>query len=339
MSTTIEFDLDRFIRTSGRVDLSEVEWHRVRERPLIPEEIRVVRYMMDIESHTVIFLRDLLATHAAFDPEVTSFLSFWAYEEYWHGEAFSRLLGEAGVPVAPDPSEVVLHDVAYPTRRKRVYSIRRALGVSGSLGRLGTLIGSAISDREFIAIPMTWGMVNELTTARAYRRMVESTDNVTLAQILRAIGKQERRHFAFYKAQATHRLRISGRARTLVRFAMDHLWEPVGTGVRPQEDTDFTVCYSFNDAPGVAELREMDAVIAALPGLEGTAYLQRAARAAAARSSLAFGRERPRMGAGTPAASNASAGQSRGRTRVPSGVSMTSSPIAASSSRSRSLFG
>ncbi|MGH2539809.1 MAG: hypothetical protein ACRDGK_04765, partial [Actinomycetota bacterium] len=183
------------------------------------------------------------------------------------------------------------------------------------------------------------GMDNELTTARAYRRLVDTTGNVTLEQILRAIGKQERRHFAFYKAQATHRLRSSARARTLVRFAMDHLWEPVGTGVRPQEDTDFTVCYSFNDAPGLAELREMDGVIAALPGLEGTTYLQRAARGAAARSGLAFGRERPRMEARRSAGSNGAPAQPRGRTRVPSGVSMTSSPISASSSRSRSLSG
>ena len=240
------------------------------------------------------------------------------------------------MPVAPDPSEVVLHDVAYPTRRKRVTRSAGHLGVSGYLGRLGTLIGSAISDREFIAIPMTWGMVNELTTARAYRRMVDTHRNVTLEQILRAIGKQERRHFAFYKAQAAHRLRTARRARTLVRFAMDHLWEPVGTGVRPQEDTDFTVCYSFNDAPGVVELREMDAMIAALPGLEGTTYLQRAARAAGRAIGPGVRARAPSHRGGTPAASNP--GRSvPGRTRVPSGVSMTSRPIAASSSRSRSL--
>jgi hypothetical protein len=334
MSTTMGFDLDRFIRTSGRVDLSGVEWHRVHESPITPEEIRVLRYMMDIESHTVIFLRDLLATHAAFDPDVTAFLSCWNYEEYWHGEAFSRLLGEAGVPIAPDPAEMVGYDVAYPTRRLRIRSIRRALWASGYLGHLGALVGSAVSGREFIAVPMTWGMVNELTTARAYRRIVATTGNVPLRQILQAIGKQERRHFAFYKAQADFRLRRSARARRLVRFAMDRLWEPVGTGVRPQADTDFTVCYTFNDPEGTIQLDEMDAAIEALPGLAGTAYLRSATRDAARRMGLAFGRERPRISA-APRAEGA--GQSRRLTRVPSAVSITSSPNAVSSSRRRSL--
>ena len=61
-----------------------------------------LRYMMDIETNTVIFLRDVLATQTAFDPDVTAFLSCWNFEELWHGEAFSRLLGEAGIPVRPD---------------------------------------------------------------------------------------------------------------------------------------------------------------------------------------------------------------------------------------------
>jgi hypothetical protein len=33
--------------------------------------------MMDIETHTSIYLRDLLATPAAYEPDVTAFLSCW----------------------------------------------------------------------------------------------------------------------------------------------------------------------------------------------------------------------------------------------------------------------
>ena len=109
----IDFDLDRFIRTSDRVDLSEVEWARVADPPLTAAEVRCLRYMMDIETNTVIFLRDVLATQTAFDPDVTAFLSCWNFEELWHGEAFSRLLGEAGVPVLPDPSRCT---ASLPTR-------------------------------------------------------------------------------------------------------------------------------------------------------------------------------------------------------------------------------
>ena len=300
MSTTIEFDLDRFIRTSGRVDLSEVEWHRATEHPLTPEEIRVVRYMMDIESHTVIFLRDLLGTPCGLRSGCHRVPIVLELRGVLARRGVQQALRGGGVPVAPDPSEIVLHDVAYPTRRKRVHSIRQALGVSGSLGRLGTLIGSVISDREFIAIPMTWGMVNELTTARAHRGMVDTTRNVTLEQILRAIGRQERRRFAFYKAQAAHRLRDSARAPSSASRWIT-CGSPWARGSAPKRTPTSRPATRSTTRRGVLELREMDAMIAALPDLEGTAYLQRAARAAAARSGLAFGRERPRIRAVTPA--------------------------------------
>ena len=65
-----EFDLDKYLRASTRVDLSTVEWDRIREHPVTTDEARCLTYMMDIETHTVVFLRDLLATRASFDPEV-----------------------------------------------------------------------------------------------------------------------------------------------------------------------------------------------------------------------------------------------------------------------------
>jgi rubrerythrin len=285
---TVEFDLDRYIRTSDRVDLSEVAWERVNDVPLTAAEVRCLLYMMDIESNTIIFLRDLLATQAAFDPDVTAFLSCWNFEELWHGEAFSRLLGEAGIRVPPD-QERVEHDSNYPTRRTRIHRIRRRVGAKGYLSHLGTLMGSALTDRDFVAIHMTWGAVNELTTLQAYRRMVAMTSNEPLAQVLHAIIKQERRHFAFYRAQAKLRLAESPRARRMVRWSMDHLWAPVGTGVRPQEETDFVAAHLFCDAEGAVALKEMDDTVSALPGLEGTRYLTDAAREAAERVGLEFG--------------------------------------------------
>ena len=76
--------------------------------------------------------------------------------------------------------------------------------------------------------------------------------------MLQAIIKQERRHFAFYRAQAQFRLADSARARRMVRWSMDHLWAPVGTGVRPQDETDFLASYLFGDADGAVALKEMD---------------------------------------------------------------------------------
>jgi len=284
----IEFDLDRFIRTSDRVDLSEVEWNRASDPPLTDAEVRALRYMMDIETNTVIFLRDVLVTVTAFDPDVTAFLSCWNFEELWHGEAFSRLLGEAGIPVRPD-RERVAHDSRYPSRHSRNEWIRRRIGAKGYLSHMGTLLGSAIASEDFVAIHMAWGAVNELTTLTAYHRMIAKTQNVALVQVLRAIIKQERRHFAFYRAQARARLADSQRARRLVRFTMDRFWAPVGTGIRPQEETDFVVAYLFNDPDGAVALKEMDGIVADLPGLEGTQYLTEAAGRSVERLGNPFG--------------------------------------------------
>ena len=53
--------------------------------------------------------------------------------------------------------------------------------------------------------------------------------------------------------------------------------------------TDFLVTYLFNDADGVAALKEMDGTIAELPGLGGTHYLSEAAERCAERMGLPFG--------------------------------------------------
>jgi rubrerythrin len=278
-----EFDLDRYLRASKRVDLSGVDWDLIHHTPLPEADARCLAYMMDIETHTAIFLRDLLATRAAFDADVTAFLSCWAYEEVWHGEAFSRFLGEAGYRLAPDRIAVNADD-AYPSRTARAGRIRRAVGRKGYVSHVGTLIGSA-AFKDFVAIHMTWGAVNELTTLTAYHRLIAKSEHPQLVQMLRAIIKDERRHFAFYRSQARIRLAASPTARRITRWAMEHLWAPVGTGVRPQSETDFVAVYLFGDADGRGPLHDMQATMAELPGLRGTRFLLDAVDGALTRSS------------------------------------------------------
>jgi len=223
--------------------------------------------MMDIESHTVIFLRDLLATRAAFDPDVTAFLSCWVYEELWHGEAFSRFLGEAGYDLAPD-GERVWGDAPFPTRYARNRWIRRRIGAKGYASHVATLAAAALF-RDFVALHMTWGAVNELSTLTGYHLLIAKTEHPVLVELLHRIIKDERRHFAFYRSQARGRLERSEQARKVARWAMEHLWAPVGTGVRPQRETDFVIAHLFGDDAGLDAAREMDATIGELPGLTG----------------------------------------------------------------------
>jgi rubrerythrin len=267
-----EFDLDRYLRVSKKVDLTGVEWDRVRDFPLAPAEARCLAYMMDIETHTVIFLRDLLATRAANEPDVTAFLACWVYEELWHGEAFSRFLGEAGYDLGPD-GERVFGDSPFPSRYARNTRIRELLGSKGYWSHIGSMVGSKLV-KDFVAVHMTWGAANELSTLNSYHRLIAKTEHPILVQLLQAIIKDERRHFAFYRSQARMRLARSQQARTVVRWALRHVWATVGTGVRPQAETDHVVISLFGDADGLAVAREMDETIQELPGLAGLTIFQ-----------------------------------------------------------------
>ena len=291
----MEFDLDRYLRNSKRVDLTGVEWDRIRSHPLPVAEARCLAYMMDIESHTVIFLRDLLATRAANEPDITAFLSCWVYEELWHGEAFSRFLGEAGYDLAPD-DERVWGDAPYPTRTGRNGWIRRRVAGRGHWSHVGTIIGSALF-RDFVALHMTWGAMNELSTLSGYHRLVDTTQHPVLVDVLTRIIKDERRHFAFYRTQARLRLQRSTRARKVVRWALEHLWAPVGTGVRPQEETDFVIAYLFGGPDGLRVSREIQATMNELPGLEGCAFALRVRAEALARQGAVRGEPRPQRSA------------------------------------------
>src|SRR6266567_3476351 len=262
-----EFDLDKYLRASRKVDLGGVRWDEIRSHPVSPAEAWTLAYMMDIESHTVIFLRDLLATRAALEPDVTAFLSCWVYEELWHGEAFSRFLGEAGFALLPD-GERVGSDGPYPSRVGRNSWIRRKLQSKGYASHVGTMLGSTLT-RDFPALHMTWGAVNELATLQGYRQMIAKTGNPVLVDLLTRIIKDERRHFAFYRAQARMRLARSAKARAITRWALERLWAPVGTGVRPQEETDFAIAYLFGDDEGRRMAGEMDGILGELPGLAG----------------------------------------------------------------------
>jgi hypothetical protein len=283
----VEFDLDRYLRNSKKVDLSGIDWDDVPKHPLADGDVMCLHYMMDIEAHTVIYLRDLLATRAAADPQITAFLSCWVYEELWHGEAFSDFLRLYGVE---EPIEPRLPDgrTPLPTRANRWRDLRVRLGVGNGLGLVPTMLGS-MTARDFVAIHMMWGAVNELTTLTGYYALIRRCDHPVLHQLLRKVIQDERRHFAFYRAQAKARMQRSRAARALVRWTLRALWTPVGAGVKSEEEVDALALYLFGDSPeGREQLRGIDETIAAVPGLEGLTLLEDYLAAAERRA-----RERP----------------------------------------------
>jgi hypothetical protein len=271
--SSVEFDLDRYLRNSKKVDLSEIEWDRVAAHPLSDGDVMCLHYMMDIETHTVIYLRDLLATRAAADPQITAFLSCWVYEELWHGEAFSDFLRLYGIE---EPVEPRLPDgrAPLPSRANRWRELRVRLGVGNGLGIVPTMLGS-MATRDFAAIHMMWGAVNELTTLTGYYALIRRCEHPVLHQLLRKVIQDERRHFAFYRAQAKARMQRSRTARRLVRWVLSNLWTPVGAGVKSEEEVDALALYLFGDSPeGHEHARGIDETVAAVPGLEGLTLIQ-----------------------------------------------------------------
>jgi len=264
-----EFDLSKYLRASRRLDLDGIDFDAVPRHPLSREEVRCLTYMMDIETHTIIYLRDLLNTPASYDPEVTAFLSLWVYEEFWHGEALGRFLQAAGERFSPE----------------RPAAIRRAARTKDLVSSMSTMI-AARALKDFVAVHMTWGAMNELSTLTGYRRVVAKTRHPILVELLGRIIKDERRHYAFYYNQARKRLDGNPRAQRLVRWALDRLWAPVGTGVRPQNETDFVVIHLFDDEPGGVALREMEGELAKLPGLGGMRLMRRAMMRAERRAAI-----------------------------------------------------
>ncbi len=243
------FNLDKFINASRPLDLSGIDLDEAGRHPLSAGEVKVLRYMQDTEFYTVHYMKALMETRALADAECRAFLVCWGYEECFHGRALARILEACG----HEPSRRSLDEFARP---------RRAAEVLQDLG--GRLL-SVVSD-DFTAVHNTWGAVNELTAVHAYTRLAMLSANPVLAQVCRRIVKDERRHFAFYYAQARRRL-ASRLAQRMTTVALRALWEPVGGSMAPRAERDFVGAYLFDDDDGRARLREIDATIARLPAM------------------------------------------------------------------------
>jgi hypothetical protein len=78
----MSFDIATYQRISAKLDVEGIDFDSFRDQPLDLEALRCLRYMHDVENHTVCYLRDMLVTRAHRDPEITSFLTLWNYEEW-----------------------------------------------------------------------------------------------------------------------------------------------------------------------------------------------------------------------------------------------------------------
>lgn len=244
----MSFDLRRYLAGSKKLDVSDLNFNEVRRHPVAAGEIRALQYMMDIEAHTLCYLRDLLNADAGRDPEIADFLACWLYEESYHGRAIEKFVQAAG------------------SNRYAAVCSRRRPSLRDRIQRLGSSVLHAVR-ADFHIVHMTWGSIQEITTLTGYHCLAAKSRNPVLVEILDRIVRDESRHFSFYYHKAQQGLARSQGTQTLTSALLRKFWGPVGYGVKPASEVDFMLQYIFGDELGHEAIRHIDKTISRLPGL------------------------------------------------------------------------
>lgn len=243
------FDLERYLRNSKKVDISDLDLSQAGQYPLAEDEIRCLTYMMDVESHTIVYLRSILSTCAIEDPDTTAFLSCWAYEEFFHGRTIGQFLDACGIAFG----------------RSRLAEVQAGTAFTEWLKDMGASFVCQMS-RHFHGAYLTYGAISELSTLEGYGVLASRTRNPILGELLHRLAKDERRHFSFYYNKAKIELQARN-AQRLTTFIIKHFWLPVGGGVKPGAEVDWILKYMLQGAEGEKVARRIDETIAKLPGL------------------------------------------------------------------------
>jgi hypothetical protein len=241
----------RFMAGSAPISLEGIDWDSIRDHPIPDDVVRILTYMQDVESHTVVFPRTIFSQRAVNDDIVGTFLVCWLYEEGMHGRALAKFLDCAGHPIPPR-------------------SHKRTTVMDHVDRTLTTLIAAAWKD--FLALHMSWGAVHECTTIHAYQRLMAMNDHPVLDELLRRIVFDEARHLSFYMWPARERL-AQPRVQRIVRAIMDRMYIPVGANHQPDQLACWVSGQLFDGEGGREAAQKVDQTISKLPGFSDARLL------------------------------------------------------------------
>ncbi len=234
--------------------IGEIPWERVKEYPLNRKFVPVLLYMRDIEILTDMYHQELLRTPTGKDKVIGKFMERWGVEEITHGELINRFLNEAGFDTPEDWKSEITKSVS---RYYHFYA--RAL----------TMMTNCVG-KSFTATHMAYGTINELSAAQSYRRLIEMADHPVLTHILKGIICEESVHTNFYRSVALIELKKSDFAQKIARFVIEKFWNPVGSGARSRDLTDYTIATLFGDQKGIAWIDKLvTQKVEMLPGFQG----------------------------------------------------------------------
>lgn len=197
--------VERFLRRSGLIDWDGGSLARSRVDPELCRTLHVAALLeqdTDITAHQT---RALGLDRAA---DVAAFLPVWEAEEAEHARALRSLLAYQRYAV---PER---RPAAIPRRRRWVARVpASAVGRLPATGLVYCALGAAA----------------EYVTILTYTELGREVDDPVVGALLRAITRQEGRHFAFFLAAARERAAAMSSANgRIARRALVALWEPVG---------------------------------------------------------------------------------------------------------------
>ena len=244
------FDVREFARTARGSHRAEIDVEAIADAGLVPDAVHLLRVLRDLERGTLDRMRNLLVTATHKDARVTAFLATWAFEKYWVADALDVVLEAADADTAA---------LSGPRRRSGAERVERR-------GPIRRAIAGNIAGSDIVAAHVTTGLVDELITQAAYRRLGEAATVLsTLVQTLIAVKD---RHVHFLAEEAEHKLTASARAVKLTRKAIAHAAWPIGATEIPAADRSFFEDFVFGDAAGRTAAARIGERLAALPGLD-----------------------------------------------------------------------
>ena len=236
----------RYLRHAGLLNWDRAALASCR---LEEEFCRVLQVVALLEEDTAISARQARSLGIDRASDIASFLPAWEQEEAEHARAIRFLLApQSYTPVRP-------RSAAIPLRRRLLAHV------------------PATAFRRFPQPAFVYcalGAAAEYVTIATYLEFAATVEQPAVVSMLRAIARQEGRHFAFFLAAARARAEMmsttSGR---VARRALVSLWEPVGVpslGL-PAWRTAFDRL--LERAEFRARVERMDRVVDSIPHLSG----------------------------------------------------------------------
>ena len=271
----IEFDIDRYLRNSKRLDLSGLDWDEIPNHPLSRRR-RDVPPLHDGHRDAHGHLPARPARDARRARSLRHRRSCPAGCTRSSGTARRSRTSCARTGSRCRPSRSCPTGARRcPPGPNRVTQFREQMGVGHKLFLLPTMFGSMVM-RDFVALHMTWGAINELTTLTRLLPAQAPLEPPCAAPDARPHHPGRAAPLRLLpRAGEGADDRATRAPAALVRRALEGVLDAGRRGREVAGGGRRAALYLFGDSPeGREGVREIDGTIAELPGLEGLTLLE-----------------------------------------------------------------